>query len=481
MRTAAVAAAVAAAALVPGGPPGIGVVVAAVLVALTIAGATGPSLDVLLFGVPALVLASFAFVLDAGWVVAIDLTAAAVLASVAVSGARVDALVAPVRALGGVPVLVPPRPAAGAPALRGALLGGLLVLPFGALFWSADPAFAEIGSRVPAPDTDSVIPRLLLFGLVLVGALGLALAAREPRPAGEPKERHRLATPEWAIPLACLDLLFVAFVAVQVTVLFGGHDHVLETAELTYSEYARQGFWQLIAAAVLTLGVVAAATVFARPMTRAQRLLVRVLLGLLCALTLVVLVSALHRLRLYEQTYGLTRRRLLAEAFALWVGVLLLLVLAAGAAGRVREQLPRAAVAVTAAGLVAFSLASPDRVIAERNLARWRTTGEVDARFLATLSADAVPVLAALPQPLRGTAVSGEREQLARGEPWTSANLARRRARDLLGLRASLPTRGWGRIGTESGRSRHRRVRISTVRSPAGWRVATTPPEGGAC
>ena len=435
MRTAAVAAALAAAALVPGGPPGIGVVVVAVLVALTAAAATPPSLDAVLFGVPALVLASFAVVLDAGWVVAIDLTAACVLAALAVSGARLEALVAPIRSLGGAPVLVPQRPAAGAPALRGTLLGGLLVVPFGALFWTADPAFAELGSRVPAPSADSLVQRLLVFGLVLAGALGLALAARERRSEREPwQPPHRLAPLEWTIPLAGLDLLFLAFVTVQLTVLFGGHDHVLETTGLTYSEYARQGFWQLIAAAVLTLAVVAAATVFARPQTWAQRLLLRVLLGVLCALTLVVLVSALHRLRLYEDTYGLTRRRLLAEVFALWVGVLLVLVLAAGAARRVREQLPRVAVAVTAAGLFAFSLASPDRVIAERNLDRWRATGEVDARFLATLSADAVPVLLELPQPLRGTAVARERERLARGEPWHSANLSRRRARDLLGL-----------------------------------------------
>jgi hypothetical protein len=367
-------------------------------------------------------------------VVALDLTAASVLAALAVSGARRDALAAPVRALGGAPVLVPSRPAAGVPALRGALLGGLLVLPFGALFWSADPAFAEIGSRVPAPEADSIVPRVILFGLVLAGALGLALAARERPPDREPKERHCLAPLEWTIPLACLDLLFLAFVAVQLTVLFGGHDHVLQTAGLTYSEYARQGFWQLIAAAVLTLAVVAAASVFARRQPRAQRLLLRALLGVLCVLTLVVLVSALHRLRLYEDTYGLTRRRLLAEVFALWVGVLLLLVLAAGAALRIRERLPRVAVAVTAAGLIVFSLASPDRLIAERNLDRWRATGEIDARFLATLSADAVPLLVELPQPLRGTAVSGERDRLAGREPWHSANLSRRRARDLLGL-----------------------------------------------
>jgi hypothetical protein len=434
MRAAAVAAALAAAALIPGGPPGIGVVVVAVLIAATAAGATAPSLDVLLFGAPALALASFAFLLDAGWVVALDLTAACVLATLAVSGARLDALVAPVQRLPGVPALVPRAPSGSAPALRGLLFGGLLVVPFGALFWSADAVFAELGGRIPFPSADSLVERMLLFTLVLFGTLGLALAARERLPDRDNRDRRSLPRLEWAIPLACLDLLILAFVAVQLTVLFGGHEHVLETAGLTYSEYARQGFWQLLAAAVLTLMVVGAATVFALTETRSDRLLLRALLGLLCSLTIVVLASALHRLLLYEDVYGLTRARLLAEAFALWLGALFALVLAAGLARRVREQLPRIAVAVTAAGLIAFSLANPDRLIAERNVERWRATGEIDRYYFSTLSADAVPALVGLPPRIRDVAFNWRRRDLAREEPWGSANLSRRQARRLLDL-----------------------------------------------
>ena len=55
------------------------------------------------------------------------------------------------------------------------------------------------------------------------------------------------------MPLGVLDALFLAFVAVQATVLFGGHAHVLETEGLTYAEYARQGFWQLLWVSALTL------------------------------------------------------------------------------------------------------------------------------------------------------------------------------------------------------------------------------------
>ncbi|CAN5694417.1 hypothetical protein BH18ACT13_BH18ACT13_11700 [soil metagenome] len=101
-------------------------------------------------------------------------------------------------------------------------------------------------------------------------------------------------------------MLFLVFVVVQVTVLFGGHDHVLETAGLAYAEYARQGFWQLIVAAVLTLAVIAAAARVAQPHHAAEKTLLRALLGTLCVLTIVIVASALHRLDLYEEAFGLT-------------------------------------------------------------------------------------------------------------------------------------------------------------------------------
>jgi Domain of unknown function (DUF4173) len=434
MRTAAVAAALAAAALIPGGEAGIGVVVVAVLVALAVAGATRPSLDLLLLGVPALALASSAFLLDAAWVLALDLSAAGLLAALAVSGPRLEALTAPFARLPETPALMPPTPSGSSPALRGVLFGGLLVVPFGALFWTADAAFAELGGRIPTPSADSLFERTVLFVLILFGALGLALAARTALPERKTPERRRLALLEWAIPLVCLDLLFAAFVAVQLTVLFGGHEHVLETAGLTYSEYAHQGFWQLLTASVLTLAVIAGATIYVRPESRRQVVLQRFLLGALCAMTIVVLVSTLHRLRLYEETYGLTRLRMLVEVFTLWLGVLFALVLAAGAHRRVRGQLPRIGVTVTALGLIVFSVANPDRLIAERNIDRWRETDEIDRYYLSHLSADAVPALVGLPPLIRDVALNRHERELARDEPWGSTNLSRRRARSLLGL-----------------------------------------------
>jgi hypothetical protein len=307
-----------------------------------------------------------------------------------------------------------------APALRGAALATLLVAVFGALFATGDRAFAQLaGEALPSGWDAGPMPlRALLFAVALALGGGLAGArgvGAASAPAGAPS--WRLGAVEWAVALAALVVLFAAFVAVQFAVLFGGHDAVLRTAGLTYAEYAREGFGQLLAAATLTLAVAAAALRFSPPAARA---LVRALLAVLLALTVVVLVSALHRLDLYVDAFGATRLRLTAELTLLAVGALLALVLAALAAGRF-AWLPRACAAVLAAALVGLVAVDPDRRIAERNLAR----GEPDLAYLSTLSADAVPVL---PERVR----EAQRRRLADEDGVGGFSLARARARAAL-------------------------------------------------
>jgi hypothetical protein len=83
-------------------------------------------------------------------------------------------------------------------------------------------------------------------------------------------------------------------------------------------------------------------------------------------------------------------------------------------------------------GLLAFSLSSPDRRIAERNIARWQETGRIDEVYLRNLSADAVPALVELPPARRLRVTAPLRNRLRDGDPLGSANASRARARRLL-------------------------------------------------
>ncbi|MDG4835784.1 DUF4173 domain-containing protein [Micromonospora sp. WMMD967] len=380
----------------------------------------------------------------AGWLFVLCLLAAAVTGTLALTGGRsplgmlVGATLPPAATVRALPWAVRGLQArksstSGVPIGRVltslAISAGLLTL-FGLLFSSADAVFADLVTGL-LPDVSSVgvpdwLARLLLIGGGLLG--GAFLVSRPPDLEGlhpkTPRTAHRL---EWTLPLGMLVALFTVFVLVQLTVLFGGAGHVLRTAGLTYAQYARGGFWQLLAVTALTLLVIAVAARRAPKVTRADRLLVRVLLGALTALSLVIVASALYRMQVYTDAYGATRLRLVVATIELWLG--LLFVLVGVAVVRLRaDWLPRLVIGTAVLALLGLALVNPDRLIAERNVDRYLQTGRVDIDYLSGLSEDAVPALVRLPEPMRGCALRQLATELPRDGLW-GTNLGRERAR----------------------------------------------------
>lgn len=323
------------------------------------------------------------------------------------------------------------------PVIRTVVVAAVLLIVFGALFASADAAFSDlIGDLSPDVSVSDGPWRFLLFALGLLGALTAAHTAAAPLRWDRVtvKEGRPRARMEWALPLIILNLLFAAFIAVQLAVLFGGYDKILRETGLTYSEYARQGFWQLLWVTLLVILVVALARRWAPRDGARDRTLVRVVLGVLCALTLVVVVSTLRRMDLYVDAYGLTRLRVSVAAVEIWLGVVIVLILVAGAVGG--RWLPRAVAASAGAAVLAFGLLSPDALVAERNQQRYEASGKLDLAYLQELSADAVPALDRLPEPARSCALAGISRHLGGpADPWYATSWSESRAREILAKR----------------------------------------------
>lgn len=309
-------------------------------------------------------------------------------------------------------------------AVAGLTLG--LVVVFGALFAAADPAFAHLaGSLVPSFDGVDFAARAVVFGIVATFVLGGAYLVRFPPrlDAMAPAPMQPVPRWEWAVPLGVLDALFIAFVAVQATVLFGGHTHVLETEGLTYAEYARQGFWQLLWVSALTLLVLSVVIRVAGRVTAADRRMMRILIGILCVTSIVVVISAIHRMWLYQQAYGFSTERLMVITTEVWLGVVFVLVAIAGIRMTGR-WLPRAVLVAGVLALLGLAALNPERLIAERNIDRFEQTGALDAEYLSGLSSDIDPALARLPEHVRAC-VGSDRSN---SDPWYQFNLSRWRA-----------------------------------------------------
>jgi hypothetical protein len=314
-----------------------------------------------------------------------------------------------------------------------------LLVVFGALFASADAAFAGALEHL-SPDVNlpTTIRWIFVFVVAALGLGGAAfLQAGPPDLAGlDATEGRKVSRFEWAVPLGLLVLLFAGFVAVQLAVLFGGNRHVLQTDGLTYAEYARSGFWQLSFVTALTLLVLAGAARWAPRTEPADRTLIRFVLGALATLTLVIVGSALHRMNLYADTYGLTRLRLLVACCEAWFGLVLILILLAGV--RIKAPwLPRVAIAAGVLALLGLAAANPDRMIADHNIRQTRT---VDLVYLGTLSPDAVPGLTGLDPAERGCVLARMNLDLVLyPDDWRGWNLGREQARKVIAEDLSRP------------------------------------------
>ncbi len=382
---------------------------------------------------------------NAWWLVTFCVLGALGCAALAIVGGRrlrsilFSLYAAPIAGLRGLPwvrthVRAPGSPGAARRVVWSVAATVVILVVFGTLLSSADAAFSRVlGAVIPEISVSGVFRWLFLAavgGLIAVAAVYTIAAPPDLAAVDRPTSR-RLGLVEWALPIATLVVLFGGFVAVQFTVLFGGQQHVLKTTGLSYAEYARSGFWQLVVVTLLTLAVLGAVTRWARRDRQLDRVLLRVLLGLLSALTVVIVVSALSRMYAYQKVYSFTGERIFVMAFELLLGAVFLMILVAGVRWR-GGWIPRLTAALGVAMLLGLAVLNPEDYAAHRNVARYEETGRIDAWYLRALSADATPALAALPDPIRRCTLGWIADDLAEPDPWYAWNLGRDRARAVL-------------------------------------------------
>jgi hypothetical protein len=317
-------------------------------------------------------------------------------------------------------------------ALRAILLAAPLVLVFGLLLSRADPVLASI-FKLPQINAELVLSHVFVAGAFTWWSAGYirgALLGVARRPA-LPEIPFRLGIAEITTSLGALIVLFAVFVALQLRWLFGGADVVLATTGLTVAEYARRGFFELVAVAVLVAPVILAtrAVIEDEKVVRRHRQLSLALITLLAP----IMASAALRMKLYVDYFGLTTDRLYATALMAWLAIVFIAMARTVFRGWSR---PFAAMTVVSGFVTLFALnaINPDQLVARVNIGRSSSERAVDYEYLARLKGDAVPtvvngLIAASPSPVSCKTAQSLRErwQRPRSEAW---NLGAWRARE---------------------------------------------------
>ncbi|RYG25917.1 DUF4173 domain-containing protein [bacterium] len=315
---------------------------------------------------------------------------------------------------------------------RGVALALPLLLVFGGLFGSADPVFRSKLENLFTPnlDFDALSGHIftLLFSLVAVAGLLHALILRDDRPVPpeiiKPAKGHLGAT-EMGIVLGSLNLLFASFIAVQFRYLFGARQTVGVTPGLSYAEYARGGFFELVWVAALAFVVLLGTDALLKKSEPRGDMLFRWFGRGLVLMVFGVVGSALLRMKLYTGAFGLTELRVYSTVFMVWLTIAFAWMLVT----TLNRQPQRFAFGSLLAGLgVIFvtNLLNPEAIMVRTNLAK----PNADFSYLMSLSDDALLAV----QNMEGKIPPQNRaEYLARlqqmkkiaGADWRETNLSR--------------------------------------------------------
>ena len=324
---------------------------------------------------------------------------------------------------------------------RGAVVSVPLLLLFGSLLTSADPVFSRLVHEAFDIDFEVVAAHVMgtaIVGWIASGYLRSALFTARPAAASAAEQRVSFGAVEIGVALGALDVLFLSFVLVQLRYLFGGDAHVATTAGVSYAEYARSGFFELVWVTVLVLPLLLATDALLRPGDRRAQRTFRLLAATLLVLLGVVMFSAMERMWLYQRAYGLTGTRLYASAGMAWLALVFAWFAATVLRGR---RAPFAFGGLVSAWLVvaALDVMNPDALIARTNLARLERGEPFDALYVGQLGADATPLLlgavATLPEPQRCEVAKDLIRRTHEETDWRGWNFARARADGALATR----------------------------------------------
>ncbi len=279
-----------------------------------------------------------------------------------------------------------------APVARGALIAAPIATLVAVLLAAADPVFASFFNL-------SLDFNRLTLDVVFIAAGALMAAGLLRLAASEPLSRvngpaWRLGSIEGLIVLAVLDTVFAAFAMAQAIAATGAAGDTLRAAGVTYADYARSGFFQLLWVAGITAVVLILFSRITNLTEQTTKRAFQILSLVAIGLTLLVVYVAFQRLRLYEEAYGFTMLRLYSHIFAVWIALIFLLLAADFAGLFTRRRWLVGATSVSAmAVLLALNVINPESIVVSLNIDRAQATHKIDAQYLATLSNDATGAL----------------------------------------------------------------------------------------
>lgn len=219
--------------------------------------------------------------------------------------------------------------------------------------------------------------------------------------------------PQVTVLTASVPLLFLygVFFVSQWQYYVSGFTGVLPEG-FSYAQYAREGFFQLCTVSVINLVMILLFRILGRKGKNGKMPIIKLISVLFCLSTLVLISTAIAKLVMYIDYYGLTHKRIYAFWMMCVIGVVFLII-------AVGQFIPKAKITATAFSVCVLlfgllALCNVSQITAQYNVNRYISGSleTVDMDALTDLGNSAVPSVVRLAKHLKETPASPERDAL---------------------------------------------------------------------
>ena len=182
--------------------------------------------------------------------------------------------------------------------------------------------------------------------------------------------------------------------------------------DYTVAQYARRGFFEMCIIVAINLALIVLSTRLCRKDGGRTPTAITALAVFLCLFSLVLTATALSKMFLYVQSFGMTRMRILVSVFIVFLAVVIVAVCLRLFAPRIRV-LPFAVV-LGCVLLIGLSLANVDGIVADYNVSAYRSgrLSALDMETIRDLDDGAVPALVQLMNDENPKYAASAREEL---------------------------------------------------------------------
>lgn len=286
-----------------------------------------------------------------------------------------------------------------------ALLGLAIALPstivVGILLMSADSGFADIISSFADGGLSSVLTFVMqaVIGLPVGFYLFSMYRKHKNEIIHSDDDLEHMSSAFRFVPASAaafsavpLCVLYVIFFFSQASYFLSAFASRLPADTASYAAYARQGFFQLCIVAVIDLAVIIGMNLFSKVGENGKKSgALKAMTVTLCIFTILLIITAISKMAMYINVYGLTRLRFYTSWFMLLLAVVFMGIIVSAVWDKF--NLWKFTVGAFTVMFAALSFSNADRLIAEYNIGRYLdgTLSSADITMFSELSADALP------------------------------------------------------------------------------------------